>query len=102
MVGGIRKDGRKVFWHVRNNASGAHFFLEEKFIDFKECKNLKGTIINLLGCGALIGVIYFIASFIPDKYIRHLFRNTLLGFSASYLYPLLASKLGILKKNEKN
>ncbi|MDD5972844.1 MAG: phosphatase PAP2 family protein, partial [Spirochaetales bacterium] len=78
------------------------FFLEEKFIDFKECKNLKGTIINLLGCGALIGVIYFIASFIPDKYIRHLFRNTLLGFSASYLYPLLASKLGILKKNEKN
>ena len=31
MGGGIRKDGRKVFGHVRNNASEAHFFLEEKF-----------------------------------------------------------------------
>lgn len=31
MGGGIRKDGRKVFWHVRNNASGAHFSIEEKF-----------------------------------------------------------------------
>ena len=31
MGGGIRKDGKKVFWQARNNASGAHFSLEEKF-----------------------------------------------------------------------
>lgn len=81
-------------------ASGIYIgtYLEHRYINFKECKNVKGTIINTLLCALFIGVIFLIASFITDKYLRHLFRFYFLGFVVCYLYPLFAVKVGLLKK----
>ena len=77
------------------------FFLEEKYIDFKECDSVKMTALNTLLCVIVILIIFAVSSLIPEKYFRHLFRLSLIGFAVSYLYPLFAVKTGLLKTNEK-
>ena len=81
-------------------ASGIYLglYLERKYINFKECKDIKKTILNTIICLLAIGVIFLIASFFADKYIRHIIRYPLIGFVVCYLYPLFATKVGLLKK----
>ncbi len=77
------------------------FYLEEKYIDFKECESVKMTVINTLLCVAAVLIIFLVSNIIPEKYFRHLVRLSLIGFMVSYLYPLFAVKTGLLKRNEK-
>lgn len=62
---------------------------------------MKMTAVNTLLCVIVVLIIFAVSSLIPEKYFRHLFRLSLIGFAVSYLYPLFAVKTGLLKINEK-
>lgn len=81
-------------------AGGAYLgaYLERKYISFKECKNFKATLINTLICIVFLLLLYAISNLIGDKYFRHLFRLSTISFTVFYLYPLFATKVGLLKK----